>query len=114
MRLAGGLVFALVLAGIGNAQKTSSDYRNPNLPIDLRVADLSSRMTLEEKVDQLAPGRSRAALEKDDSPQAKQLREKMRELSRDDSTVSPRDAAALRNAVQKYAREMRCRCSTST
>jgi len=46
-------------------------------------------MTLEEKVDQLAPGRSRAALEKDDSPEAKQLREKMRDLFKNDSTVSP-------------------------
>ena len=105
MRLAGCLVFALVFAGIGNAQQTVSDYRNPNLPIEQRVADLLSRMTLEEKVDQLAPGRSRAELETDDSPEAKQLREKMRELFKDDSTVSPRDAAALRNGVQKYERE---------
>jgi beta-glucosidase len=105
MRLAGWLVFALVLAGIGNAQETVPDYRNPNLPIEQRVADLLARMTLEEKVDQLAPGRSRAALEKDDSPEAKQLREKMRDLFKNDSTVSPRDAAALRNGVQKYTRE---------
>ena len=90
MRLAGWLVFALVLAGIGNAQETVPDYRNPNLPIEQRVADLLARMTLEEKVDQLAP---------------KQLREKMRDLFKNDSTVSPREAAALRNGVQKYTRE---------
>jgi beta-glucosidase len=105
MRLAGWLVFALVLAGMGNAQETVPDYRNPNLPIEQRAADLLSRMTLEEKVDQLAPGRSRAALEKDDSSEAKQLREKMRDLFKNDSTVSPCDAAALRNGVQKYTRE---------
>jgi hypothetical protein len=82
MRLPGGLalasVLAWVLAGIGNAQQTVPEYRNPNLPIEQRVADLLSRMTLEEKVDQLAPGRSRAALEKDDSPEAATARENAR------------------------------------
>src|SRR5689334_20455407 len=29
------------------------DYRNPKLPVDVRVADLLKRMTLEEKVAQL-------------------------------------------------------------
>ena len=29
------------------------DYKNPSLPVERRVADLLSRMTLEEKVAQL-------------------------------------------------------------
>src|SRR6202008_4594563 len=36
-------------------------YKNPALPIDDRVADLLSRMTLEEKISQIAPaGENRA------------------------------------------------------
>src|SRR5581483_12020529 len=38
------------------AQQSSSQpaYKNPNLPIEQRVDDLVSRMTVEEKVSQLA------------------------------------------------------------
>src|SRR6185436_11316538 len=36
-----------------NSQDSRPDYKNPNLPVDRRVADLLSRMTLEEKVAQL-------------------------------------------------------------
>jgi beta-glucosidase len=35
------------------AQETIPDYRNPELPFERRVADLVSRMTLEEKVSQM-------------------------------------------------------------
>src|SRR5262252_4485341 len=37
----------------GQAQGESAPYRNPNLPVEQRVADLLQRMTLEEKVAQL-------------------------------------------------------------
>lgn len=50
------LLFALGLtlafAGASTAQQTPL-YRNPDAPVDRRVADLLSRMTLEEKVAQL-------------------------------------------------------------
>ena len=35
------------------AQSSLPSYKNPGLSVDLRVADLLSRMTLEEKVGQL-------------------------------------------------------------
>lgn len=35
------------------AKANSNDYRNPNLPIEARVEDLLSRMTLEEKIGQM-------------------------------------------------------------
>ena len=35
------------------SQATVPDYKNPHLPVEQRVADLLSRMTLEEKVAQL-------------------------------------------------------------
>lgn len=36
-----------------NSQEKTPDYKNPSLPVERRVADLLSRMTLEEKVAQL-------------------------------------------------------------
>ncbi len=49
-------VMASVLTGEispSKAQDASSPYKNPNLPVDARVADLIGRMTLVEKVRQL-------------------------------------------------------------
>ena len=54
---------ALILAGVLFAfpsalitKQTTPDYKNPSLPIDKRVDDLVSRMTLEEKVSQMMNG----------------------------------------------------------
>jgi len=49
------VVVCAALSQSTSAQKRSADaiYRNPSLPIDQRVDDLLSRMTLEEKVSQL-------------------------------------------------------------
>lgn len=46
------LLLAAVLPTAGLAQ--TADYTNPSLPVDVRVRDLVSRMTLEEKVLQMA------------------------------------------------------------
>ena len=35
---------------LGAVKKNEFPYRNPNLPVEERVEDLLSRMTLEEKV----------------------------------------------------------------
>ena len=37
------------------AQDAAPDYKNPRLPIEQRVSDLLSRMTLEEKCTELYP-----------------------------------------------------------
>src|SRR5271169_6243769 len=46
---------AALMGGIlaSRAQDASSPYKNPDLTVDARVADLIGRMTLEEKVRQL-------------------------------------------------------------
>ena len=56
------LGFALLglLLPRGFSQEAQPAYRNPNLRAEQRAADLVKRMTLEEKVDQLAGGRRRA------------------------------------------------------
>jgi beta-glucosidase len=105
MRLPRCFVILFLVLASAFAQESVPDYRNPKLPVEQRVADLLGRMTLEEKVDQLAPGRSRDMLQNDQSPEAKRVREGMLELFKVDSQMSPRDAAVLRNEVQKYARE---------
>ena len=45
-------VFHLPVAHMSSAEQQPA-YKNPRLPVDQRVADLLSRMTLEEKVAQL-------------------------------------------------------------
>jgi beta-glucosidase len=89
------------------AHQVVPDYRNPNLPIAKRVADLLSRMTLEEKVDQIAGGGRRGTEFLDTTghftpDQAQQI---MRELYDPSGAVSPYDAAIARNAAQRYAVE---------
>jgi beta-glucosidase len=93
------LLFSSLLAS-SLAQEPQPAYRNPNLPIEVRVADLLKRMTLEEKVDQLAGGRRRTHAE--ENPEAKQVFEKLAQLYRENSQVSAHDAAEARNAAQHY------------
>lgn len=85
------------------AQDAPPPYRDARLPIAQRVQDLLGRMTLEEKVAQLAP--------QPGAPHAIDVTGKFTEetaaaaLARmfdNRSTVSVRDAAILRNAVQRY------------
>ena len=49
------LVYGLVATAFaqGKAEQPSPAYKNPSLPIEQRVEDLVSRMTLEEKVRQM-------------------------------------------------------------
>src|SRR6266568_496668 len=94
-------VVVCLLAASCCAQSTSaSDYRNPKLPIPDRVADLLKRMTLEEKIEQLAGSRRRLMATQD--PEAQKIFGKFRDLYREDSTMSAHDAAVLRNEAQKY------------
>src|SRR6201981_816958 len=52
------VMLGLFGASLGFAQKQSSSdvptYKNPNLPVEQRVQDLLSRMTLQEKVAMLS------------------------------------------------------------
>jgi beta-glucosidase len=84
------------------AQDAQSAYRNPKLTAEERAADLVKRMTLEEKVDQLAGGRRRAH---DSNANEKQIFEELRKLWREDSQVSPHEAATARNKAQHFLTE---------
>jgi len=103
------LAFLLAVACLGgwaapaSAQDSQPLYRNPKLPIPDRVADLLHRMTLEEKVDQLAGGRRRMVSFQD--PEGQAIFQRFRDLFRNDSQTSAHDAATLRNQAQKYVVE---------
>jgi beta-glucosidase len=97
------LVLAAICLGRGNCQDRVPAYRNPKLPISDRVSDLLRRMTLEEKVDQLASSRRRMMTTPD--PEGQAIFSKFRELYSNDAHASAHDAAALRNQAQKYMME---------
>src|SRR5579871_4463989 len=98
MLLSFALVNGLLLTCI--AQETKPAYRDPSLPIEQRAADLVKRMTLEEKVDQLAGGRRR--MQADSDAECKQGFGELTKLYREDSQVSAHDAAVARNNAQHY------------
>src|SRR5262252_1786289 len=89
------------------ASDNTPKYNNPSLPIDDRVADLLSRMTLEEKIGQIAPAADRGVHVID--PTGTFTDESASEMMRrwwDPELVFPaRKAAILRNGVQRYLKE---------
>src|SRR5215468_11165212 len=116
--------FALVLllvAGVigirsGRAQE-APDYRNPNLPVERRVADLLSRMTVEEKVAQITTLWTRKPNQKphdwsmtdrgDFSPEAAALVMKhgIGQIARQRERKDARQSAIYANATQKWLKE---------
>ena len=109
-----GLLLSLVfstLAAIGqdmtSSQSASPRYKDAGLPIEDRVADLLPRMTLEEKVNEL----SWAWLAKANivDPTGTYTTETARQTLQaewgPELKLTPRSAAILRNAVQRYQLE---------
>src|ERR1035441_9512949 len=82
-------------------------YRDSSLPLQDRVAGLLPRMTLEEKVEQLAGGWENRVEVID--PTGTYTSESARKILNnewgDEFKFTPRDAAILRNRVQRYLRE---------
>jgi beta-glucosidase len=82
-------------------------YKDPNAPIADRVADLLPRMTLEEKVEQLAGGWD-SKIDVIDPTGTYTKDEARKVISGEwgpDMKFTPRQAAILRNAVQRYQLE---------
>ena len=90
------------------------DYKNPRLPVERRVADLLSRMTLEEKVAQLTclwanrpqvnPQTDFATDRGDFSPAkaAEVMKYGIGQIARQRERKDPREGAKFANAVQKW------------
>src|SRR5215470_12993841 len=101
----------LLGSAIGQEKNAASgatpNYRNPNLAIEDRVGDLLSRMTLEEKVEQIVP-RDQAQTEIIDPTNTYTTETARATLTRwwdPDLAFTPRKSAILRNAMQRYLTE---------
>ena len=82
-------------------------YKNPNLPIADRVADLLPRMTLEEKVSELTGGWESKVnvIDPTATYDAESARQALSAEWGGDIKLTPRKAAILRNGVQRYLLE---------
>ena len=85
-------------------------YRNSSLPVEERVADLLSRMTLEEKIAQMSIFHMQTNVLPDenvelDETTRQQLANGVGGLGRPGQHVNARDTALSTNAIQKYLRE---------
>ena len=107
MRYRFGFIVLFVCLASALGQTPPPDYRNPTLPLEQRVADLLKRMTLEEKVGQLTMARrgNFGILDTTGKFNDADARQAFRQMFGVDAKTNPRDAAILRNAVQRYLRE---------
>ena len=106
-----GLLFTQGNGNCQAAQPPTSDsaprYKDPHLPIADRVADLLPRMTLEEKVEQLNwTWQERAEIiDPTGTYTTESARQTLQAEWGPEVKFTPRNAAILRNAVQRYLHE---------
>ncbi len=108
------LVSLAIGTGETHSQQNAPDYKNPRLAVDQRVADLLSRMTLEEKVAQMLclwTGRPQAKPQTDFSTDrgdfspeqaAQVMKYGIGQIARQRERKDPRQGASFANAVQKW------------
>src|SRR5258708_38675029 len=107
------LLLVVILCGVAISQgKTSATdatpkYKNSNLAIEDRVADLLSRMTLEEKVQQLAGGGEgqTEVIDPTGTYTSETARTTLTRWWDPDLPFTPKKSAILRNGVQRYLKE---------
>ena len=88
------------------APDNAPKYKNSNLAIDERVADLLSRMTLEEKIGQIAPnGGQTHVVDPTGTYTDESATAILNDWANADLVFPARKAAILRNAVQRYSKE---------
>lgn len=105
-----GILLSLGAWQFAKSQTESAqpDYRNPQLPVARRVADLLSRMTLEEKVAQTEALWKLKTLIMDEqgnfSPEKARevLQNGMGQITRASEGKGPRENAVFANAIQKF------------
>ena len=107
MRIRASVLVGLGLAAGAAAQEPVPEYKNPRLPIEQRVQDLLKRMTVEEKVEQIAGGflRALSSASGEQSQEIRQLREAARRLFSPEGRPSPRESIELRNQLQRFQME---------
>src|SRR5580658_1305506 len=98
-----GLALTGAIAVMGQ-QEPAPKYKNPNLAVEDRVADLLSRMTLEEKVYELMGGREgqTEVIDPTGTYTTETAHAAFGQLQSPDFEFTPRKSAILRNAMQRY------------
>jgi beta-glucosidase len=107
------VIFAGFLSGVSAQEKLP--YRNSSLPVEQRVADLLSRMTLEEKIAQLGGAWQNRSIVNDETlffvsknreflpdRAAVLLKDGLGEMSRPSEQRGPREMAEFTNTLQKW------------
>jgi beta-glucosidase len=86
---------------------STPNYRNPSLSIEDRVADLLPRMTLEEKIQQISSGWEPKAeiIDTTGTFTTEKAQAMLGQWWNPDLAFTPRQAAILRNAIQRFLRE---------
>lgn len=89
------------------AQQTIPPYKDAHLSIEDRVADLLSRMKLEEKVAQVAGGGrgSKGLVDTSGKLPYKNVEQVFKELYNVDNKITARERALIHNALQRYQLE---------
>lgn len=100
------IVFVLSCFSLA-AQQATVPYKDPHLAIPDRVADLLSRMTLEEKVAEITggPHPDRGLLDTTGQLHYSTPEEVFKEMNRIDTTMSARERALAYNALQRFQLE---------
>src|SRR5438552_12538317 len=99
--------FLMVVVLSCREQQLLPPYKDPHLAIDERVADLISRMTLEEKVEQIAGGgrATEGMIDVSGKLPYQNVEEMLKELNSPYNKVGPRERALIHNALQRYQLE---------
>ena len=90
-----------------HAQESVAPYKNPHLAIPDRVADLLSRMTVEERVAEITGGHhdDRGLVDTTGQLPYKTADEVFAEMYRTENKITPRERALAHNALQRFQRE---------
>jgi beta-glucosidase len=101
------LLIAAALSMRLPAQQNLPLYKDPHLAIEDRVADLLSRMTLEEKVAQICGGNhaTRGLVDATGKLPYKTAEDVFKDLYSIDNKIGARDRALIHNALQRYQLE---------
>src|SRR5580704_5343692 len=101
------LLTAAVSAQSQKPRDNTPKYRNPNLSIEDRVADLLPRMTLEEKVAEISGGGDDKVevIDPTGTYTSQQARDTLGKWYDPDLSFPAKRAAILHNGVQRYLRE---------
>src|SRR5579872_2822306 len=89
------------------APDANAPYRNPKLMVNERIADLLPRLTLEEKVAQISGGfdQLQGVVDPTGTWDLQKARTAMMQMQGLEFSISARDSALLRNAIQRYQLE---------